>query len=131
MKQFNTNNSTDKKLARYTLYKLESQEEGGSLYDFETDSGTIEHILPENFLQAWQEEFERNVYMIGNLTLLEAAKNNTDAADKSFQEKRTVYATSKFVLTKHIADPQWTSQNIKSRQAHLARLAISIWKIQF
>ncbi|MGI8636535.1 MAG: DUF262 domain-containing protein, partial [Segetibacter sp.] len=35
LKQFNTNNSTDKKLARYTLYKLESQEQGGSLYDFE------------------------------------------------------------------------------------------------
>jgi hypothetical protein len=49
LKQFNTNNSTDKKLVRYTLYKLESQEEGGSLYDFETDNETIEHILPESF----------------------------------------------------------------------------------
>ena len=29
VKQFNTNNSTDKKLLRYTLYKLEGQEEGG------------------------------------------------------------------------------------------------------
>ena len=69
--------------------------------------------------------------MIGNLTLLEAAKNNKEAADKTFEEKKAVYATSKFVLTKKISDPNWISQNIKSRQAHLAKLATSIWKIQY
>ncbi len=136
LKQFNTNNSTDKKLARYTLYKLEAQEEGGSTNDFETDNGTIEHILPESYPEAWQadfteEEFERNIFMLGNLTLLEAAKNNRDAADKAFEEKKLVYATSKFAITKAITDPHWTSQNIKSRQAHLARLATTIWKIQY
>lgn len=136
LKQFNTNNSTDKKLARYTLYKLEAQEEDGSMYDFETDSGTIEHIVPESFPQSWheeftEEEFERNVYMIGNLTLLEAGKNNKEAADKAFEDKKAVYATSKYALTKKIVDPQWTTQNIKSRQAHLAKLATGIWKIQY
>ena len=136
LKQFNTNNSTDKKLARYTLYKLESQEEGGSLYDFETDNGTIEHILPESYPETWhadftEEEFERNIFMVGNLTLLEATKNIQDASDKIFEEKKDVYATSKFAITKRITDPHWTSQNIKSRQAHLAKLATGIWKIQY
>ncbi len=62
LKQFNTNNSTDKKLARYTLYKLESQEQGGSLYDFELDDGTIEHILPESYPETWHEEFTEEEY---------------------------------------------------------------------
>jgi uncharacterized protein with ParB-like and HNH nuclease domain len=136
LKQFNTNNSTDKKLARYTLYKLESQEDSGSHYDFEIDNGTIEHILPESYPEIWhndftEEEFERNVFMIGNMTLLEPIKNSKEAADKDFEEKKKVYATSKYALTKKITDPQWTSQNIKSRQAHLGKLATGIWKIQF
>jgi uncharacterized protein with ParB-like and HNH nuclease domain len=136
LKQFNTNNATDKKLARYTLYKLEGQEAGGSSYDFVTDNGTIEHILPESYPETWQadfteEAFERNVFMLGNLTLLEAGKNSKDAANKPFEEKKAVYAGSKFALTQKITDPQWTSQNIKNRQAHLAKLATGIWKIQF
>lgn len=136
LKQFNTNNSTDKKLARYTLYKLESQEDEGHSYDFEIDNGTIEHILPESYPEVWhndftEEEFERNVFMVGNLTVLEAIKNSKDAGDKDFDEKKKVYITSKYALTKKISDPQWTSQNIKSRQAHLGKLATGMWKIQF
>ena len=136
IKEFNTNNSTEKKLARYTLYKLESQEEDGSLYDFETDNGTIEHILPESFPDTYrgefnEEQFENSVYSIGNLTLLEAAKNNKEASNKTFEEKKRVYATSKYAITKNISDPHWTPLNIKSRQDQLARLATSIWKIHF
>jgi len=134
IKQFNTSNSTDKKLARYTLYKLEGQEVGGSLYDFETDNGTIEHILPESYPETWhnsfsEEEFERNVFMIGNLTLLEAIKNSKGAADLIFDEKKKVYGTSKFAITKKIQDPQWGPQNVKNRQAHLAKLATAIWRL--
>lgn len=136
LKQFNTNNSTDKKLTRYTLYKLESQEPDGSVYDFELDNGTIEHILPESYPESWHEEFteeeyERNLFMLGNLTLLEPGKNSKEAADKIFEEKKAIYATSKYAITKRITDPQWTSQNIKSRQTYLAKIATGIWKIQF
>lgn len=93
LKQFNTKNTSDKKLARYTLYQLEAQEEGGIRYDFETDNGTIEHILPESYPEVWktdftEEEFQHNVSMIGNLTLLEENKNKQEAGNKSFHEKR-------------------------------------------
>jgi len=136
VKQFNTNNSTDKKLLRYTLYKLEGQEEGGSEYDFEVDNGTVEHILPESYPEVWQEifsedEYERNIFMVGNLTLLEPQKNSKEAADKVFDDKKVVYQTSKYALTKKLTDHEWTPQNIKHRQAHLAKLASGIWKIQF
>lgn len=134
IKQFNTNNSNDKKLLRYTLYKLEAQEKDGSALDYESDTGTIEHILPESYPEVWQEdfteeEFARNVYMVGNMTLLEPGKNGKEASNKSFPEKLKVYETSKYALTKHIDAPQWKTINIKHRQAHLAKLATGIWRL--
>lgn len=135
-KQFNTNNSSDKKLLRYTLYKLEAQESAGNEYDFETDNGTIEHILPESYPSHWQTEFSeeeylKSVFMIGNMTLLEAGKNNSEAADKDFASKKNVYKTSKFSLTRNIIDSTWTPQSIRNRQAHLGKLATGIWKVLF
>jgi len=136
LKQFDTNNSNDKKMARYTLYKLESQIKDGNSYDYETDKGTIEHILPESYAENWgdilsKEEHERNVYMIGNLTLLEANKNNKDAANKIFEDKKAVYQTSKYAITNTIDDMNWTVAHIKNRQEKLAKIATSIWEIQF
>jgi len=136
LKQFNTNNSNDKKLLRYTLYKLEAQESEGSNYDFESDNGTIEHILPDSNPELWQdsfseEEFERNVFMMGNLTLLEPSKNNRDASNKTFEEKKKVYVTSKYALTRKINVPDWAPVNIRNRQSYLAKLACGIWKIQY
>ena len=135
LKQFNTG-SNDKKLARYTLYKIEAQEIGGNSYDFENDNGTIEHILPESYPEIWhtaftEDEYERNIFLLGNLTLLEASKNNKEAADKSFDEKKEIFATSKFAITKKIDVMQWTPQSIRYRQAHLAKIAATVWKIPY
>lgn len=134
LKQFKTANSNDKKQLRYTLYKLEAQEAGGSMYDYEVDEGTIEHILPESFPEVWQEafnedEYGRNLFMLGNLTLLEPSKNNKQAADHPFEQKKEIYLTSKYALTKLITQNTWTPNTVKHRQAHLAKLASSIWKL--
>ncbi|NDD65173.1 MAG: HNH endonuclease, partial [Acidobacteria bacterium] len=43
-------------LARYILCRLESDASGADI-DFETDSGTIEHILPENPADEWFEGY--------------------------------------------------------------------------
>ncbi|MEK7254605.1 MAG: DUF262 domain-containing HNH endonuclease family protein [Bacteroidota bacterium] len=131
---FNTN--SQKKLVRYVLYSLEGQLPNGSKYDFEIDVGTIEHVLPENLTPDWEqnfpdEEHEKWVYALGNLTLLEASKNNKQAAAKSFPAKLQVYATSQYALTKEIAAPDWTPQTIRHRQAHLANVATGIWKVQY
>lgn len=133
IKQFNTNNSNDKKQLRYTLYKLEGQA-GGNLYDFESDSGTIEHILPESFPEIWQDaftedEYERNIFLLGNLTLLEPSKNNKEAANDDFEHKKEAYSTSKYYLTKQINQGSWTPNTIKQRQAQLAKYATAVWKI--
>jgi hypothetical protein len=134
IKQFNTNNSTDKKQLRYTLYKLEGQEAKGSQYDFESDNGTIEHILPESYSDVWkqsfkEEEYERNLFLLGNLTLLEPSKNNKEASDANFEQKKKVYQSSKYALTNTIDYNEWLPNTIKQRQAHLAKLATAVWKI--
>jgi hypothetical protein len=134
-KTFNTNNSNHKKQARYTLYKIEGQIKNGNKYDYASDAGTIEHILPENLTQEWEQIFSedehiRNVYKIGNFTLLESNKNR-EIADKIFSDKEKVYCTSKYAITKIINASEWNINAIKGRQSKLANIACGIWKIQY
>ncbi|HZI17506.1 MAG TPA: DUF262 domain-containing HNH endonuclease family protein [Pyrinomonadaceae bacterium] len=122
-----------KKLARYILYALENQLVGTER-NFEDESGTIEHILPENPLAEWessfgQDEQAKSIYRIGNLTLLESAKNN-DCQNKSFSEKKLIYQTSQYGMTREVSQyPEWTPSQVSLRQAKLAKLATAIWRI--
>ena len=136
LKSFNTNNNTNKKLARYTLYKIEGQVPNGNKYDYLTDSGTIEHILPENLTEQWEEFFSedehiRNLYKIGNLTLLEPNKNNKEAANHTINIKEPIFKTSKYAITNTISVSEWNTNAIKQRQADLGKIACGIWKVQF
>ncbi|HET9114246.1 MAG TPA: HNH endonuclease family protein, partial [Burkholderiales bacterium] len=68
-----------KRLAKYILCRLETDQSGVSR-DYEADTGTIEHILPENAAAEWDTLFlpDRQkdfVYRLGNLTLLEGKLN--------------------------------------------------------
>lgn len=134
IKSLNTSNSQQKKIARYILYKIEGQLPTGIKTDYSTDDGTIEHILPENMDAHWSEQFNdeehlKNVYMLGNMTLLEPSKNNRDAAQKPFLEKIPVYQTSKYSLSKDITGNDWSIKMIQARQARLAKVACGVWKI--
>lgn len=129
-KQVNT--KSKKKLARYILYSLENQI-AGTERNFEDDTATIEHILPENPSDEWedvftQEEQENYVYRLGNLTLLESAKNN-DCGTKPFSEKQKIYQQSQYQMTRQIDYPEWTANQIRSRQESLAKTAKTVWKI--
>ena len=134
-KEFNTNNSKNKKQARYTLYKLESQLSNGNIYNYLTDTGTIEHILPENLTEDWEENFSEdehsnNLFKLGNLTILERTKNKK-IKDDTFDKKLPIYQTSQYTITKKISAHEWNVQAIKSRQMQLATTACSVWQIQF
>jgi len=136
LKSFNTNNSNNKKLTRYTLYKIEGQLPNGNKYDYLTDSGTIEHILPENLTEQWEDFFSedehiRNLYKIGNLTLLEPNKNNKEAADHTIDIKEPIFKTSKYAITNTISVSEWNTNAIKQRQTELGRVACGVWKVQF
>ena len=134
-KEFNTNNSKNKKQARYTLYKLESQLSSRNIYNYLTDTGTIEHILPENLTEDWKESFSEdehsnNVFKLGNLTILERTKNK-EIKDDTFDKKLPIYQTSQYAITKKISADEWNVQTIKIRQLQLANTACSVWQVQF
>lgn len=133
LKSFNTSNSQQKKIARYILYKIESQLDNGIKTDFLIDDGTIEHILPENMDEHWSslftdEDHINYVYMLGNMTLLEPKLNNIRAGQKPFEEKKQFYQTSKYALSKNIIGEEWSIRMIKHRQASLGKTAAGIWK---
>jgi hypothetical protein len=117
---------------RYILFELENQKSGHT-YDFEEHNATIEHILPENPNEEWEQMFAKNTiddytFRIGNYTLLEAGKNR-DIGNQGYAEKLKTFATSGFALTKEIAYPEWNANNLDKRQLDLAKIATSVWRL--
>ncbi|MFZ4627329.1 MAG: DUF262 domain-containing protein [Blastocatellia bacterium] len=124
-----------KRLARFVLCRLESDASGVDL-DFETDSATIEHILPEHPTDEWidlfdEKQFSQSVYRVGNLTLLEAKKNR-QVGNAPFEQKLATYLSSRYVTTSRLAiDPPetWTPEQIALRQRQMARRAAHLWRV--
>ena len=124
-----------KKIVKYILARLESQL-SDRFCDPETDPASIEHILPENPTQEWEQSFPRTqweaaVYRLGNLTLL-APSDNRRVGNALYHEKRAVYGQSAYTLTRQIPDlapEEWTPALLERRQQELARRAVDIWRI--
>lgn len=121
-----------KKLVRYILFSIENHL-GQTDYDFEENPGTIEHILPENGNQHYAADFppsvhESFVYRLGNYTILEADKNRSCEV-LPFSEKKKIYQTSQYILSRQIESNEWTPNSIDRRQGRLANAASSIWRI--
>jgi uncharacterized protein with ParB-like and HNH nuclease domain len=122
-----------KQLVRYILYKLEVDARESN--DASEDSFSIEHILPENPSDDWQQEFtdaqmEEMVYRLGNLTPLEASINR-DIGQQRYSIKQPSYSQSVYSLTQQITAEDWTPNAIATRQERLARRAVQIWKADF
>jgi hypothetical protein len=124
-----------KKLAKYILARLES-DLSGQHCDPETDPGTIEHILPENPGQEWQDLFppdrwDQSINRLGNLTLLEAAKNRA-IGHSEYAVKGPVYAASSYRLTQRVAELapyEWTPALLDRRQQEMASRATHVWRL--
>lgn len=127
----------NKGLVRYVLARLESDASGRDC-DWETDPGTIEHILPENPTAAWDESFpsdqaDRWIDRIGNFTWLEATANRR-AGGRGPAEKAEIYRGSAFALTRAVAgllENGWTSAMIDRRQHEMAARAVHLWRSDF
>jgi Protein of unknown function DUF262/Protein of unknown function (DUF1524) len=124
-----------KKLVRYILCELEMDAGGAAGLDFEDDSATIEHILPENPGPAWLSAFPPDVHgaflcRLGNYSLLEGTLNR-GLENKTLAEKKQVYASSRYRLTRDITGEEWTTERITLRQEHLAARAAHIWRSDF
>lgn len=121
------------KLVRYILCEIEKHLGQGADIDFETSAATVEHILPENPSVEWEqffsvEEQQRDVYRLGNYTLLERSLNMQEVANKIYQEKMTVYAGSQYAMTQRIQMSQWTPETMRARQGEMSGWATSVWR---
>ncbi|MDT8346560.1 MAG: DUF262 domain-containing HNH endonuclease family protein [Flavobacteriaceae bacterium] len=121
-----------KKIVRYILFSLENHISQTD-YDFEENPATIEHILPENGNEYYLAEFpqaihESVVYRLGNYSLLEDDKNRA-CETLPFPDKKEIYATSQYHLSREIVSNTWTPNSIDLRQDRLANYASSIWRI--
>ena len=122
---------------KHVLAQLE-REASGRAVDPDTDPGTIEHVLPENPGDAWNESYpedkwESGVYRVGNLTLLEAPMNR-DVGNDVYTEKCAAYGKSKYALTQAIpemAPERWTPELVAERQRRLAEMAAHVWRSDF
>ena len=119
----------------YLLRKLENCERSKEPINF---SGyTVEHIMPQNLTEAWQQELgkdfrrihQRWLHRIGNLTL---TAYNSEYGNRPFKEKRDMLEKglrfSRLHLNLSFADTeQWNEATIIARTKKLAEKACKIW----
>ena len=132
-----TTRGRQKRVARYILARLESDASGRDC-DPDSDSATIEHILPEHPDDSWESAFpfhrhEHFLYRLGNLTLLER-QGTRDIGDRPYADKVAAYEGSRYTLTRQVAEmapEEWTPALIEHRQKKLAARAVQIWRNDF
>lgn len=131
-KQFK-NTTRNHRIVKYIYSKIEFYKHQNEI-SWDSDLYTIEHILPENADENWgefsDEEINRSVYRMGNLTLLEK-KLNREAGILPFNEKVTLFNQSNCKLTKVLSEhyERWNEDKISARQKQLAKEAKSIWRL--
>lgn len=102
------------------------------------ESITIEHIMPQNKNDLWQDEigkedypvvYEKYLHTLGNLTL---TGYNSELSDKSFSEKKTMIKDkSKFNKLNEdvVSRERWNEKNIISRANRLSDETIEVLKL--
>ncbi len=97
------------------------------------DEITIEHVMPQTLSAEWESMLGANalavhaewLHTIGNLTL---TGYNPELSNKSYSEKRAVYALSHFELNRYFANfDSWGQPMIADRAAALFRFALQLW----
>ena len=95
---------------------------------------TREHIMPQNLSVEWHRELGDNadsfhsqyLHTVGNLTL---TGQNESMGNKSFSEKKKVFANSSFALNSYFQDCDvWNEEEIIKRAHYLGEIATKIWK---
>ena len=126
--------SRNHKIVKYILSRIENYKFQNEINP-DSDSYTIEHILPESADEAWgdfsNEEVHRSIYRLGNLTLLEK-KLNREAGTLDYSSKKIFLGKSNCNLTKNIPEDyeSWNESKVTARQRELAKDAKSIWRVQ-
>lgn len=134
-KALRTTGSRNNRVVRFILFALEAQL-SGQHFEAESAKYGIEHVLPENPNDGWdqfdEQQREASTYRLGNMTLLATAANR-DLGNSGYAEKCSAYQESDFAITRKLAEDfdTWTVEKLHSRQGWMAKQAAGIWRIDF
>ena len=147
--KFKTLELTDAR-AKYALSEIHYEMKGGRSGSTEilSDKAQIEHIMPQKIKNSpWENEIKQNkgytndtevdeykkinLNKLGNLTILNSVKNIKNS-NKSFSEKKIIYGNSnEITMTRDLErQPQWTDDEIQTRQDGFIPLAVKIWNLK-
>jgi hypothetical protein len=123
-------------LARYYLRALEKTVKGLPQPEYVANEDvadiTLEHVLPLNPGRDWKvddDEAQAAQKLLGNMVLIRANQNR-EMANLGFDAKRAALAKSGYDLTKQVSKyKSWTRDDIRDRQAKLAKLAVKTWPV--
>ena len=125
-------------IARYILGQINDHMEGDPEHTVAESSGriTLEHIMPKNRGSEWtsvdEEKAEQAVDRIGNLTLLEKGKNRGIANAGFLTKCQKAFNQSSLHLNKQLVhQTSWTVASIEQRSTDLAKIAVTIWRLDF
>ncbi|MEZ6036999.1 MAG: DUF262 domain-containing HNH endonuclease family protein [Planctomycetota bacterium] len=133
-KSIRTVQSRNNKVVRYLLGKLEHHVGQRAELDLQSDTLSVEHVLPQNPGTEWGQLTEVDadalIYRLGNMTLLRSSANNRAGAS-DWARKRTVLQSSEFEISRRIAaeNTEWNAERIATRQSWMATQAVAIWRI--
>lgn len=121
--------------ATYILSKIEGHLSGKYNVKKFTDAATLEHILPQTLTKEWksdfsEEEHEKYLNRIGNLTILHGIPNKK-IKNSSFQEKKKTYAQQTDIrITKDLCkEKKWAKREIEGRSEDFAKIVSKIWNL--
>jgi uncharacterized protein with ParB-like and HNH nuclease domain len=94
---------------------------------------TLEHVMPQSPTDdwkahlgpSWEEHHEQLLHTLGNLTL---TSYNSELSNRSFDEKKALFAASHIELNRYFASVErWTAESIERRAEALIDQALAIW----
>lgn len=129
------------KIRSYVLLRLDSElAEKKPSPSFNANLLTIEHVLPQNPVESWlddwnnQEDREKWVHRLGNLVLLSRRKNSK-AQNFDFATKKNVYFnqgdSTTFPLTTTVLNSnQWTPEIVQINQQSYLQKLVDLWSLE-
>ena len=123
-----------RKTPKKIIYLLKAISKHAGEGNLPVDDFTLEHVLPYNPTDEWQEYFGIDTYSeaidrLANFALLPARKNRR-AGQGDFAEKKAVLRESGLEINRQIvAYKDWNIDSINKHQKWLARQAKAVWKI--
>ena len=133
------------KLARYILEKIEVNKQSKMPITkrpepLKFEDFTLEHILPQSPDDEWKtyfktkgisdEDVEKLIYRVGNLTLLDNPKNSFVKNEFITKKCQKAYNSSLLKINESLHNlKEWNEKDIEKREAYFLKEAREVWNI--